>query len=100
MATPKSISYCCGGSALCAGGCECQCHLLVARFQTVVRLADELCEAVDREGEDIGGSRGSLVILRELGPAVDKAKVALRFAPTSPLMNVRPRRNRSSTPTR
>lgn len=43
----------------------------------VHKLVDELCEAVDLEMEDIGGHRGSLVILKELGPAWDDLDAAL-----------------------
>jgi len=39
----------------------------------VVKFADELCVAVDKAAEDIGGSRPTLDILRDLGPAVDAA---------------------------
>lgn len=42
-------------------------------LRKVLRLADELTVAVDAETEDIGGHRPSGRILRELGPAVDKA---------------------------
>lgn len=46
--------------------------------EAVVKLADELCNAVDAEAEDIGGHRKSLTILAELGPAVDAAIDAAR----------------------
>jgi hypothetical protein len=38
----------------------------------IAELATELCVAVDRAAEDIGGSRPTLVILQELGPLTDK----------------------------
>jgi len=40
-------------------------------------LVDELCAAVDAEGEDVGGHRGSLTILKEIGPADDELGQAL-----------------------
>ena len=33
------------------------------------KLVDELCASVDAAGDDVGGHRGSLTILREIGPA-------------------------------
>lgn len=39
----------------------------------VLKLADELTNAIDLAEEDIGGARPIKTILRELGPAVDKA---------------------------
>lgn len=44
------------------------------QLERVLQLADELCDAVDAEGEDVGGCRGSLAILRDLGPAVAAAR--------------------------
>jgi len=40
-------------------------------LEEVFTLANELCDAVDCEAEDIGGPRSSGEILRELGPACD-----------------------------
>lgn len=45
---------------------------LVAQADELIRLADELTDAVDAEGEDIGGYRDSLTILREIGPLLDR----------------------------
>lgn len=42
-------------------------------FKDVTKFADELCVAVDRAAEDIGGSRPTREILADLGPATDKA---------------------------
>lgn len=42
----------------------------LAASKRLVTIVDELCGAVDSEGEDIGGHRGSLTILREIGPQV------------------------------
>ena len=39
----------------------------------VVLIADELCVALDNAAEDIGGSRPVDTIIKELGPAVDRA---------------------------
>lgn len=44
----------------------------LADLERLAKLASELCESVDRESEDIGGSRPSLTILKEIGPLVDK----------------------------
>lgn len=43
-----------------------------AQLERLLTLASELCVAVDRESEDIGGSRRSLDILQEIGPLTDK----------------------------
>lgn len=51
--------------------------LALSNFVSVLKLADELCDAVDRAAEDIGGSRLVKDILAELGPAVDAAKVTM-----------------------
>jgi hypothetical protein len=40
-------------------------------LEKIATLASELCTAVDRESEDIGGSRQFLTILQELGPVCD-----------------------------
>lgn len=40
-------------------------------LEKIARLASELCTAVDREADDIGGSRPSLVILQEMGKLCD-----------------------------
>lgn len=45
----------------------------VEGMEKVLKLADELCTAVDNETDDIGGSRPSREIIAELGPAVDAA---------------------------
>lgn len=39
-----------------------------AQLERLLVLATELCVAVDRESEDIGGSRKSLDILQDIGP--------------------------------
>lgn len=57
--------------------CHQDCGILlekIARLQKVHKLAAELCDAVDAEEQDVGGHRGSRVILGELGPAVEAAK--------------------------
>lgn len=41
------------------------------------KLTSELCTSVDNAVEDIGGSRGALTILREIGPADDILRDAL-----------------------
>lgn len=46
-------------------------------FKEVTRYADELCIAVDRAANDIGGSRRTGDILADLGPATDKAMRAV-----------------------
>jgi hypothetical protein len=46
----------------------------IPQIERVLELASELCDAVDAEGKDIGGCRGSLVILGELGPAVEATR--------------------------
>lgn len=43
-------------------------------LEQLLCLASELCHAVDAEGEDIGGNRGSLTILKDIGPLVDQIK--------------------------
>lgn len=43
----------------------------------LARLSSELCEAIDRADDDIGGSRPLKSILRELGPATDSALALL-----------------------
>lgn len=57
-------------------------HLLagvvpVEDFRDVIKYADELCVAVDRAAEDVGGSRPTTEILADLGPATDKAMRAM-----------------------
>jgi hypothetical protein len=47
---------------------------LLTRF---VGLVEELCDAVDSEGHDIGGHRGSLTILREIGPLIEGTREAI-----------------------
>lgn len=42
-----------------------------AQLERLLILATELCVAVDRESDDIGGSRRSLHILQEIGPLTD-----------------------------
>lgn len=60
-------------------------RLRVAELETLLRslygLADELTDAVDLEAEDVGGSRGSLVILREIGPLLGPIKAILEHKP-------------------
>ena len=49
----------------------------VDRLETlehIAELATELCNAVDCEAEDVGGSRPSRVILREIGPLTGRTK--------------------------
>ena len=41
-------------------------------LRDLAKLASELCTAVDREADDIGGSRPSLTILREIGAMCDE----------------------------
>ena len=41
-------------------------------LEMIAALATELCIAVDRESEDIGGSRPSLKILQDIGPLTDQ----------------------------
>lgn len=50
----------------------------VEDFKDVTRFADELCIAVDRAADDIGGSRPTREILADLGPATDKAMSAMK----------------------
>lgn len=40
-------------------------------LEKIAALATELCIAVDRGAEDIGGSRSTLTILQEIGPLTD-----------------------------
>ena len=49
----------------------------VEDFRDVIKYADELCVAVDRAAEDIGGSRPTREILADLGPATEKAMRAM-----------------------
>lgn len=44
---------------------------ILAPFFNVFQLANELCNAVDAQAEDIGGHRSTGKILAELGPACD-----------------------------
>lgn len=44
----------------------------LALLEKIAKLSTELCIAVDREAEDIGGSRPSVTIIQELGPLTDK----------------------------
>ena len=41
-------------------------------LERIAELASELCNAVDCESEDVGGTRPALVILREIGPLTDR----------------------------
>jgi hypothetical protein len=41
---------------------------VLAQAILIAPVIDELCAAVDAEGEDVGGHRGSLEILRDIGP--------------------------------
>lgn len=50
----------------------------VEDFVDVTKFADELCIAVDRAADDIGGSRPTREILADLGPATDKAMSAMK----------------------
>jgi hypothetical protein len=43
----------------------------------LVDLIEELCDAVDNEGGDVGGGRGSLTILRDIGPLITPARAML-----------------------
>lgn len=47
------------------------------KLMDVARLAGELCDAIDRAAEDIGGSRPVADILKDLGHAVDKTESLL-----------------------
>ena len=47
------------------------------------RLASEYCIAVDNRENDIGGSRDTLTILRELGPACDASDPYVPSLPAS-----------------
>ena len=51
-------------------------HEISAAVEPVIALIEELCDAVDREDADIGGGRGSRRVLRDIGPAYDKARAA------------------------
>lgn len=42
-------------------------------LESVLRLADELCNALDAAEDDVGGWRSAGAILKELGPATDMA---------------------------
>lgn len=44
------------------------------KLEPVMKLASELCDAVDAQEEDVGGHRHVNAILSELGPAVEAAK--------------------------
>ena len=46
-------------------------------FKEVTKYADELCIAIDRAAENIGGSRSTGDILADLRPATDKAMRAV-----------------------
>lgn len=48
-----------------------------AALLRVYELADELCTAIDCEAEDIGGQRGQMDIVRDLGPATDAVRVLI-----------------------
>lgn len=41
-------------------------------LRDLAKLASELCTAIDREADDIGGSRPSLTILRKIGAMCDQ----------------------------
>lgn len=43
-------------------------------LEPVLKLASELCDAIDAEEADVGGHRRARDILGELGPAVEAAK--------------------------
>jgi hypothetical protein len=45
----------------------------LTRAQAVVKLADELCTAIESAEHDIGGSRSMRDIIGDLGPAVEEA---------------------------
>ena len=51
---------------------------VVEAAQRLHVLVDELCASVDAAGEDVGGHRGSLTILKEIGPADDALGDALK----------------------
>lgn len=41
-------------------------------LEKIAALATELCIAIDRSADDIGGSRSGLTILQEIGPLTDQ----------------------------
>lgn len=50
---------------------------LILMLRKLNAVAVELCDAVDRAEEDIGGSRPLNDILADLGPATDEADAVL-----------------------
>jgi hypothetical protein len=50
----------------------------LTKLRSVLRLARELCDAVDAAAEDIGGCRPTSQILSELGPAVDACSTSTK----------------------
>lgn len=44
----------------------------IGMLETLLRMVSELCDAIDRTEEDIGGTRSPTTILGEIGPLVDK----------------------------
>ena len=49
-------------------------------LEHIAELATELCNAVDCESDDVGGTRPSLVILRELGPLTGRLEKSSALA--------------------
>ena len=41
-------------------------------LERIADLATELCISIDRQAEDIGGSRKPMTILRDIGPLTDQ----------------------------
>lgn len=50
---------------------------IIQALAEAITLMDELCEAVDCEAADIGGQRGSLSIVQEIGPKLSDWREAL-----------------------
>lgn len=48
-----------------------------AEIERLVDLVEELCDAVDAGAADIGGTRDSLTILREIGPLIAPSRAVL-----------------------
>ena len=65
-------------------------------LERIAELASELCNAVDCESEDVGGTRPSLVILRELGPLTDRLEKSSALA--APVHANAPPPDSSATP--
>ncbi|MBY0319122.1 MAG: hypothetical protein K2X72_10395 [Reyranella sp.] len=58
---------------------ESMCEAVEGDGLKLLKLTTELCDAIDAETADVGtGSRGSLTILREIGPLVDRMNRTFR----------------------